>query len=118
MRFGLFAGLLLAVSTSSAQSVHVYDGYLRGETYVTQSPATRSAYVMGVVDGLLSSGFYGASKEEVQKVHACTSEMSSEALRDVVDKYLLTNKDIWKDPMNVLVSNALVGACPVMRPGG
>lgn len=36
MRFGLFAGLLLAASTSSAQSVHVYDGYLKGETYVTQ----------------------------------------------------------------------------------
>ncbi|MGV8960295.1 MAG: Rap1a/Tai family immunity protein [Stenotrophomonas sp.] len=118
MRFGLFAGLLLAASTSSAQSVHVYDGYLKGEAYVTQSPSTRSAYVMGVVDGLLSSGFYGASKEEVQKVHACTSEMSSEVLRDVVDKYLLANKDVWRDPMNVLVSNALVGACPVMRPGG
>ncbi|MGV7168022.1 hypothetical protein [Xanthomonas citri] len=44
--------------------------------------------------------------------------MSSEALRDVVDKYLLTKKDVWKDPMNVLVSNALVGVCPVMRPGG
>ncbi|WP_420018521.1 Rap1a/Tai family immunity protein [Xanthomonas medicagonis] len=118
MRFGVLAGLLLVTSTSSAQSVHVYDGYLKGETYVTQSPATRSAYVMGVVDGLLSSGFYGASKEEVRKVHACTFEMSSEALRDVVDNYLLAHKDVWKDPMSVLVSNALVGACPVMRPGG
>ena len=109
---------LLSFAATAQKSVNVYDGYLKGASYLALPETSRVAYAMGVVDGLLSSGFYGADPAEVKKLQRCTGEMSSKQLEDVLYQHVRTHPANVQDPMNVLATNALVAACPVMRAAG
>ena len=109
--------MVLSCPALAQESVHVYGGYLKGQSYLELSDASRMAYAIGIVDGLFSSGFYGANPDSIQKLQQCTNGMNSRQLTDVLDQYVRTHQARWQDPMNVLATNALIAACPVMRAG-
>ena len=95
----------------------VYSGFMKGSLYLELPEASRAAYAMGILDGLFGAGFYGADPKELKQLQQCTSGMTNTQLMAVFDQHVRANPVNWQHPTNVLAFNALLTACPNLRPG-
>lgn len=107
----ILVALLALMSPAVAQTYEIKTGFLTGQTYLHMSPAQRSAYAMGVVDGIFLSPFFGAQKGKVTWLETCAAGMSASQLVAVLDQYLHGNPVRWHEPMHVLALSGLKQAC-------
>lgn len=118
MRAALLFLLLVcpAAAAIAGPTVEVQTGFLKGESYLQLSQAERSVYAMGLIDGLFASAFYGADEVQLRKLKDCTAGWTNTQLAAVLDQHVRADPSHWQYPMNVLAVNAMVKACPGLRP--
>lgn len=116
MKIRLWVGVVLATAASSVAAqksdVYLYEGFMRGETYLSLPDARRSAYVMGLVDGFLYAPAFDAPSASITWLHSCVSGMTNTQLTAVIDQQVRSNPIDWQVPMHVLAGNALRKTCP------
>lgn len=116
MKIRLWVGVVLATAASSVAAqksdFYLYEGFMRGETYLSLPNSQRAAYVMGLVDGFLYAPALDAPSAGVTWLQACISGMTNTQLTALIDQQVRSNPIDWQVPMHVLAGNALRKACP------
>lgn len=98
------------VQADESQSVYSV-AYVNGNNYQEYDAATRTIYVMGVVDGLAGSFTMGGSTRRASALGACLKGLPGAQVRAVVDKYMADNPAHWDWSMPILVYNAINTMC-------
>ena len=101
---------------ASAQGIEIKNGFVSGEAYSHMPAPQRSAYAMGVVEGMFLSPFFGGSKSKVVWLETCATGMSDTQLVAVLDQYVRSNPVRWHESMHVLALSALKQACQHTQP--
>jgi hypothetical protein len=76
----------------------------------------RSAYAMGVVEGMFLSPFFGGQKSKVVWLETCATGMSDSQLVAVLDQYVRGNPARSHESMHTLAFAALKQACQHVQP--
>lgn len=103
----------LADARMPAGPVGISNGFVNGNTYREWPDIAKQGYVMGVVDGIHLSPFWGAESKDVKPVQNCVVGMRSDQLQAIVDAYLNAQPAIWDETMHTSVYGALIEACKV-----
>jgi hypothetical protein len=102
-----------AATAASAAPANTYRGFLTGKYYRGGSPQTRTAYVIGVLDGFSYAPAFGAPNTKIGKLQLCISAMQIDAkqLSTVVDQYLDAHPESWGEQMQPIVLRAMRQTC-------
>ena len=108
--------LVASAGSASAQDVEIKNGFVSGRAYSQMSAPQRSAYAMGVVEGMFLSPFFGGEKSKVIWLETCATGMSDTQLVAVLDQYVRGNPVRWHESMHALAFSALKQACQHAQP--
>lgn len=118
MRAILRAACVLAAVVAGVQAdaqerktVVIYSGYMTGEDCIRDSDESMASYMMGVVNGLLISPFYGAPEQRLKPLSQCLTGVTSTQLAATLKKWLKENPERWHDGCHVAASMALQRMC-------
>jgi hypothetical protein len=95
--------------------VLIPNGFLTGSDYIDEPDATRTGYVMGLIDGLYISALLGSSENAMHRVQDCLLGMSSRQLEGTLDKHVRDHPERWHDGAGVLFYQMLLHTCPRIR---
>ncbi|TPG51038.1 hypothetical protein EAH75_06480 [Rhodanobacter glycinis] len=112
----LLLALLAITGPAPAQTYEIKTGFVTGQAYLQMTQPQRSAYAMGVVDGMFLSPFFGAPKVKVTWLETCVTGMPDSQLVAVLDQYVRANPVRWHESMHTLAFSALKQACPAVQP--
>jgi hypothetical protein len=118
MKFALsslvFLAGLFSASETKAQctggEVSVRNGYVINDL-TNLDDHELALYVMGFVNGILSSTMAGTSNSCLDVIYECIRDRTSGQLAVVVRKYLTDNPGEWHDGNNILIWNAIFSPC-------
>ena len=93
-----------------------FEGYVNGNYYVNNLNKNQQViYLMGVYDGFSSaSGFFpNESADTIISLRDCLSAKIEDSiqLHAIINKFLMDNPSMWKQPMNLIVWNKLSNLC-------
>lgn len=91
--------------------VSISNGIVKGNTYRDWPDGAKQGYLMGVVDGIYLSPFWGADSKDVTPLQNCLIGVRSDQLQAIVDAYLNRRPEIWDETMHTSVYGALLDAC-------
>jgi hypothetical protein len=116
MRLFLLLTVGLLVSAQSTEYFHVMGGFFKGSDYLDMSAQQRASYAAGFVNGmsvaaLVLNGGDGASSKEPKWLAACTAEMTTTQIAEIMRKDVQDKPAQWHLGMNTLGFNAVVEAC-------
>jgi hypothetical protein len=92
--------------------VRVHNGWITGNEYKQYSQTYRTAYVIGVIDGIFLSPLFGARSPGSLWLEECVTGMDSEQITAIVDNYHKANPRRWHQSMHAIVFSAIREACP------
>lgn len=75
--------------------VKINGGFMTGQMFLELRESERSAYVMGLVDGMFWAPVYGAPEARINKFAQCISEMNNKQLSAILEKYLRDHPEKW-----------------------
>lgn len=101
--------------TVRTEKVNVHQGFVKGAQYLEASEADRRTYIMGLVDGVLSAGLYGASATRVARYQHCLEQMPGDRVESVLFQYLQENQESQDIGVNMSFFFALSEACGLVR---
>ena len=90
--------------------VLIHEGWITGNTFRAFEVESKNVYVVGLIDGIFLSPFYGASKENLEQ---CTTGMTGQQVVAIFDKYLQKKPERWHLSMHVNGFSALKEACNI-----
>jgi hypothetical protein len=108
--FTLLVFSSMSIAAHAAEPI-TYGSWKSGNLYEAMSPADRSIYVAGVVDGLLLAPNPEVGKLIASKVSRCTKRGTLPQIVDIVDKYHSAHHETWEDDMALVVYDSLRDAC-------
>ena len=117
MRKFLYIAIMLElVSIQSAdakerRAVTIYNGYMTGEKCHEASENELSWHMMGVVNGLLISPFYGAPSDRMEPLSQCLREVTNKQLGAILKKWLKENPERWHEGCNIAAFQVLRRLC-------
>jgi hypothetical protein len=103
--------LVLAGFSAHAAEPITYGSLKSGNLYEAMPPAARSAYVAGMVDGLLLAPNPEEGKLIASKLSRCTKPWTLDQIVDMVNKFHGDHPETWDDDMALAVYDTLRDAC-------
>jgi hypothetical protein len=108
--------VLLSGTTGGAPGdFSVEPGFITGSKYRKFDQAHRETYLVDVIDGYLGSIAFKADQNLIPAFNTCISDMDSEQITAIVDKYMAQHPEYWNQGMNVLVIQSILAVCPALR---
>jgi hypothetical protein len=86
--------------------------FYNGNDYRQLADVQKTAYVVGLFDGLVAAGLLGATDVAPRRLATCFGDDLPQAqLRAIVDKFLDEHPERWGEPMNLLLWASLPQQC-------
>jgi hypothetical protein len=104
----------LVGSVSRAEGVWVPKAFMSGQQYLALPESRRSAYVMGLVDGIFIGPLFGASEARIKALQSCLQEHNSVQIAAILSKYIQDQPERWHDGAHALFYSRMVELCPGM----
>jgi len=111
--------LLFLLTVSFAQenkTVFFPSSYGKTKEFNDFSAAEKNAYSVGFINGLAVSGVIGADPKRLAILESCIHPMDSTQVAAILDKYIKDQPELWHEPLAMNSYNALLGACPNLKP--
>ena len=104
------------MAVSALEYFHVMGGFFKRSEYLDLNAQQRAAYAAGFVNGmsvaaLALNGGGGTSPKEPKWLAACTTDMTTTQIAEIMRKDVQDKPAQWHLGMNTLGFNALVDAC-------
>jgi hypothetical protein len=112
LRFALFLSLFCISLIATAQPFSIRNGFLTGEQFLQMPEPQKSAYSMGLINGMLLAPLFGGNKSELQWFENCIKGMTSTQITAIFTKYLNDNPQEWHNTPHLSLSIALHKSCP------
>jgi hypothetical protein len=103
-------------SVSRAEGVWVPNAFMTGQEYLALSESSRTAYVMGLLDGIFVGPLFGASEARVKALQNCLQEHNNVQIAAILSKYIQDKPERWHDGAHVLFYSRMVELCPGVKP--
>ena len=103
-------------SVSRAEGVWVPNAFMTGQEYLALSESSRTAYVMGLLDGIFVGPLFGASEARVKALHNCLQEHNNVQIAAILSKYIQDQPERWHDGAHVLFYSRMLELCPGVKP--
>ena len=111
MHFKVLLAISIFVSTT-AHSIH----YMTGNRWVEMNESTKQGYVMGVIDAYMTSSLI--REDGMLFITNCIpSNVRSNQMVNIVNKYLLNNPELLHKNLDALVSVSISSAYPCKNNG-
>ena len=95
----------------------IQNAWITGNEYRQMPESQRVVYVMGLLDGIKISPFFGAPSGPegpegvLARQYYCTKGMSNYQLEAILQKFLNEHPERWHDDIHTLFYGALDSAC-------
>lgn len=109
--FAAFYLLFCFCANANEPAVEIKAGFLTGNAFRTFPQQAKSAYAMGLIDGMFLSPFFGAKKESLSWLERCATGINDKQIVAILDKYLNDHPGRWHETMHVLGMLAMKDAC-------
>jgi len=97
---------------TKGDSVLIHDGFGTGQAYLNQmSSLQRRAYAMGVINGMLVSPMFGASKDKLHWLEQCVENMNDEQVAAIILKHIKDHPERWHYGLHFESWTAMKDAC-------
>ena len=105
--------LALSVPAWAARPVTIHEGFLlTGQGYLGLSEVEKSAYAMGIIDGMLLAPLFGAPDDgKVSKLGRCATGMTNEQVAAIIAKLIKEHPEEWHMPIHLQVFKKLHSIC-------
>ena len=111
-KFVFFLLLVCINSIATAQTISIRAGFLTGEQFLQMSEPQKSAYSMGLINGMLLAPFFDANKSEMHWFESCLRGMTNTQITAIFTKHLNENPKDWHFTPHTSLYNALRKSCP------
>jgi hypothetical protein len=99
-----------------AEEVTVPNSFVTGESYMRMDQSGRSAYVAGLLDGLMVSTLFGAAQDRIKILQVCNVGRKNSQLAEVLYIYIKERPEYWHWGAHILFHNRMLELCPQARP--
>lgn len=119
MKPALFVCLVLSIfvvpsepqNKSTPDKVYIPLYLVSAGDFLEMAEADRVTYMIGFMDGLYGSGFFGASDAALVRLKSCTSGMNTKQFAAIVTKYVKDHPGNWHYPLPIEAVEALNASC-------
>jgi hypothetical protein len=95
-----------------------YPGFFKAGEFLDLSEAEQTAFASGFIDGLYVGPYFGGPQPNklVEALSSCIDGMSNVQIAAIIAKSVKENPKAWHKPLPLEALNAVVDACPAMKP--
>ncbi len=86
-------------------------GFTSGRDYVDMPGRSKSAYVSGLMDGMILAPAFGGDVGRMKWFLACTETVGVGEMRDAINEYMFAHSDEWKSRNPAKFYRAIAGRC-------
>jgi hypothetical protein len=96
----------------------VHNGFLKAGAYLDMDEGSRRGYVMGILDGIYTSPFFGAPDDNKALVSlaTCVEGMKASQVAAIIEKYIRNHPEHWHLDLKEQFLYAMREACPINEP--
>jgi hypothetical protein len=102
-----FTGEPLFAEERVERVVGIQDGFVRGKEYLEFSQREQCAYAAGIIDGMLLSPLFGASKEELRWLDEGILGRGNVEIAAIIERYLEDNPARQHESLHTIVYSTL-----------
>jgi hypothetical protein len=114
--FTLLASVTLMGSVSRAEGVRIPNPFTTGQQFLDLSESYRTAYVMGLIDGVYIGPLFDASQATVGALQQCLLGRNNRQIAAMLSKYIRDRPERWHEGANAMFYSLLFELCPGVRP--
>jgi hypothetical protein len=117
--FALTATVSIALIGSVSRAgdwVAIPQSLMTGQKYLALSETHRTAYVVGLVDGISVGLAFDASEARVDALHQCLVGRSTSQMGAILSKYIQDRPDRWHEGAHMLFYSRMLELCPGVKP--
>ncbi|MFA4901756.1 MAG: hypothetical protein WC600_03320 [Desulfobaccales bacterium] len=97
-------------SLAIGQNVFIHNGFYKGNNYMQLDVEDKAKYCMGLLDGILLSPLFGASKSKLSWLESRVDGIANYQLVAIIDKFMQAHPERWHENMHTLAYSALANA--------
>lgn len=116
-RASIVLAVILALSVpawaAEKRPVTIHAGFLlTGQGYLGLPEAEKSAYAMGIIDGMLLAPLFGAPDDgKVSKLGRCAEGMTNVQVAAIITKHIKEHPEKWHEDLQLIVIRVLASVC-------
>lgn len=96
---------------SEGEGIKIPGGFASGREYVDMTGRQKTAYVTGLLDGMLLAPAFGGDLDRMEWFLACTEAVGVPDMRDAINDYIFDNSDRWDFANPAYFYRAIVARC-------
>jgi hypothetical protein len=97
-------------SLAIGENVFIHNGFLKGNDYMQLDRDDKTKYCMGLLDGILLSPLFGASRSKFAWLESHIEEITNYQMVAIIDKFMQAHPERWHESMHTLGYSALANA--------
>lgn len=86
-------------------------GFTSGRDYVDMPGRSKSAYVSGLMDGMVLAPAFGGDIDRMEWFLACTEMVGVSEMRDAINDYMFAHSDEWENRNPAKFYRAIAERC-------
>lgn len=89
----------------------IHGGFTSGREYVDMPGRRKTAYVQGLMDGMLLAPAFGGVEDRMEWFLTCTEAIGVAEMRDAINDYVFEHSDDWRSRNPAKFYRAIAGHC-------